>query len=411
MKNYYTIDALEITQLEDKTGAIFSGKITFAQLLDIHRLTERKESLMDPFGDSPKRNFELEENDEFQRHLNQQKLTSIRNYLKDDFEGDEKFNAIFPSSVILSIDINDNNNDNIQDSEIEKLFTPELNSCFVQKKGLISKIIIPKNNRLCLIVDGQHRFYGMKKYYDDANDKVREELEKFEFISTFLIGYDPYQVAKVFANVNFNQKPVNRSLYYDIFGSSAEEKNEIQLAHFLALHMQNNEDSPLNGMIKLLGKGFGLFSQAFFVEKILIHFKESGVWYNLYKNYTNDGELFLEIPDFLFTYFEAIEFNYSKSWPQKEIRDEVLVYSAYNYESVLCKTTGIGAYFRLIKDIYPLVKDLNKNEAKDVLNTLFSKIKPEISVKLFSKLGEYGQSGSEGLQVKLYKHLKYKYEL
>jgi len=131
----------------------------------------------------------------------------------------------------------------------------------------------------------------------------------------------------------------------------------------------------------------------------------------LYKNYTNDGELFLEIPDFLFTYFEAIEFNYSKSWPQKEIRDEVLVYSAYNYESVLCKTTGIGAYFRLIKDIYPLVKDLNKNEAKDVLNTLFSKIKPEISVKLFSKLGEYGQSGSEGLQVKLYKHLKYKYEL
>src|SRR5690606_14988011 len=115
-----------------------------------------------------------------------------------------------------------------------------------------------------LIVDGQHRLAAMLKLYEDASsDKIRigryslqqkypdltnnivqNRLTSFELNCTLLIGFDLWEQGKVFADVNFNQKPVNKSLYYDIFGSYPDpDKNDIFLAHMLALHLNNNEDS------------------------------------------------------------------------------------------------------------------------------------------------------------------------
>ena len=411
MNNFIKISALEVLQLNSKSGAVYTGRVSFRELLTIHRLTERKESLIDPFGElnNP---IKFDDDEEFQRHLNNSKLNDLNKFLNKEFE-EENQNIIFPSSVILSLDLNENNSTDLSESEIEKLYTQNLSSCFVLNKDGINTIYIPKTKRICLIVDGQHRFYGLKKFYESINDtNKKEKILNFQFVATILLGYDTFQVAEVFANVNFNQKPVNKSLYYDIFGSSVKKKNEIQLAHFTALHMQNNEESPLNGMIKLLGKGYGLFSQAFFVEKLLIHFKGKGVWTDLYDNYINNGEEFLIIPTFLNAYFKAIKTLYNDAWPKKVERDGKEVYSAYKYDYILCKTTGMGAYFRLIKDVFPLVKDFNnEDEIFDKCYSIFNKLSKEDAKELFSKSGEFGQGGSEGFQVRLYKELKYTYEL
>ena len=411
MKNFYKILALEVLQLNSKTGAVFTGRITFEELLTIHRLTERKESTIDPFGDYSQP-IKIDDDDEFQRHLNSSKLSDLSKFLLNEFE-DEKQNIIFPSSVILSLDLNEDNSDDLTEEEIDKLYDSKLSSCFVINKSDFNTIYIPKNKRICLIVDGQHRFYGLKKFYESTkNVELKNRVLNFQFISTILLGYDSFQVAEVFANVNFNQKPVNKSLYYDIFGSSAKDKNEIQLAHFLALHMQNSEDSPLNGMIKLLGKGYGLFSQAFFVEKLLIHFKENGTWNELYFNYINEGEEFLKIPTFLKAYFNAIKISYDECWPKKVLREDDYVYSAFTYNFILCKTTGMGAYFRLIRDVYPIVSTLDdETEIYKKCISIFSKLSKEKASKLFSKYGEYGQGGSEGYQIRLYKELKEIYDL
>lgn len=411
MKNFIKISALEVLQLNSKSGAVYTGRISFSELLTIHRLTERKESLVDPFGEYNNQ-INFDDDEEFQRHLNNSKLNDLNKFLNKEFE-EENQNIIFPSSVILSLDLNENNSSNLTESEIEKLYIKDLNSCFVLDNNGINTIYIPKTKRICLIVDGQHRFYGLKKFYESTNNEEKKnKILNFQFVATILLGYDAFQVAEVFANVNFNQKPVNKSLYYDIFGSSVKEKNEIQLAHFLALHLQNSEESPLNGMIKLLGKGYGLFSQAFFVEKLLIHFKEKGVWSDLYKNYLNDGEKFLIIPTFLNAYFKAIKDLYSKCWPKRVERDGKEVYSAYKYDYILCKTTGMGAYFRLIKDVFPLVNNLiSEKDIYEKCHSIFTKLSKEDAETLFSKNGEFGQGGSEGFQVRLYKELKSIYEL
>lgn len=414
MENFIKISSLEVLQLNSKSGAVYTGRITFKELLVIHRLTERKENSTDPFGDKMnvrKISADIDDN-EFQRHLNKSKLIQLAKYLNEGF-GNQNEGILYPSSVILSVDLNEDNSNELKEDEIDNKYYEGISNCFTIEKDGITSIFIPKTERICLIVDGQHRFYGLKKFYNETKDlKKKDKILGFQFIATILLGYDPYQVAEVFANVNFNQKPVNKSLYYDIFGSSAKEKNEIQLAHFLALHMQNNQESPLNDMIKLLGKGYGLFSQAFFVEKLLIHFKDDGVWTDLYQNYLLDGDRFLKIPEFLILYFSEIKKAYPECWPEKIVRENTEVYSAFSYEYILCKTTGMGAFFRLIREIFPVIDNSNtEDEKREALRNFFTKISKQDAQLLFSKNGEFGRGGSEGFQIRLYKILKKYYEL
>ena len=431
-KKFIIIDAIRIKQLQNSLMLI--GKIRFSDLLKIHRLTERKESYYDPFTDKSQR---YESDEEFQRQLSRNKLNEIKDYLKKELNYQEKGRSLgmFPTSLILSlssyeiddlkIDIKEKkmiekNELAVNDEMILNSYDEQLSNCFylqVNSSDNRYKIYIPRNKEICLIVDGQHRFYGAKLLYDSTNDiNQRNSIECFEFISTFLIGFDIYEIGQVFATVNFKQKPVNRSLYYDIFGSAPQTdrfggiQNDIKLAHDLALHLQNNERSPIKGMIKLLGKGYGLFSQAFFVEKMLLIFK-SGIWNSYTIDYLNGGKEYKTIATFLRTYLGAIKEAYPKCWPQKVERNNEIVYSSYSYSYILCKTTGLGAYFRLVRDIYPKLGNKSENETNNFLLKIFHKINERDAENLFDKNGLYGGAGSEGLQDKLYKELKRRYEI
>ncbi|NCP83303.1 MAG: hypothetical protein GW823_00090, partial [Bacteroidetes bacterium] len=186
MKNFFKIIALEVLQLNSKTGAVFTGRITFRELLTIHRLTERKESLIDPFGDSKIK--KIVDDEEFQRHLNNNKLIDLGKFLESELEDINNSKIIFPSSVIISLDLNENNTNTLNESDIDSFYEKDLNSCFVINKENISEIFIPKNERICLIVDGQHRFYGLKKFYDSIKDKdKKEKILDFQFITSILL--------------------------------------------------------------------------------------------------------------------------------------------------------------------------------------------------------------------------------
>jgi DGQHR domain-containing protein len=314
--------------------------------------------------------------------------------------------------------LNDKDEVILTEKIIQDSYKPKLDCCFylLDKDPDIYKLFIPDNSETTLIVDGQHRFVGTKQLYSSLVDEnTKKIVEDFEFIITFLVGFDIYEVGQIFATVNFNQKPVNRSLYYDIFGSAPQTdregnlQNDIRLAHDLALHLNNNETSPIKSMIKLLGKGYGMFSQAFFVEKMLRVFR-TGIWNDYLIDYVNNGEDYKIIAKFMKAYFSAILEAYPSSWPKKITKGDDLVYSSYYYEFILCKTTGLGAYFRLIKFIYPKVADKPEDYKKNIL-TIFSKLSNTEASELFSKFGPYGGSGSEGLQDKLFRHLLSKYEL
>jgi hypothetical protein len=69
----------------------------------------------------------------------------------------------------------------------------------------------------------------------------------------------------------------------------------------------------------------------------------------------------------------------------------------------------MGAMFRLIREFYPLVAELDEQSTQKKLIEILSKVSPADAASIFSKKNEvYGGAGSEGLQVKLYRTLKSK---
>lgn len=432
INKYLKLNVVEVRQLQN--GIVFTGKIKFNQLNQIFKLTERKENVKDPFDQTIIHSNT--DDKEFQRQLSSKKLNEIQTYLQEEILQIEKGKSLgmFPSSVILynrSYELDDLVLDDVEESLtdkdeviltediISKSYKNSLDCCFYiadENNSDLYKLYIPNNPNTTLIVDGQHRFFGTKLLYNRLKDeKTRKIVEDFEFIITYLVGFDIYEVGQIFATVNFNQKPVNRSLYYDIFGSAPQTdregnlQNDIRLAHDLALHLNNSETSPINSMIKLLGKGFGMFSQAFFVFNMLRVFR-TGIWNNYLIDYINDGKEYKNVAKFTKAYLQALQESYPSSWPEKVNKNGQLVYSAYYYDYVLCKTTGLGAYFRLIKNIYPIVSNEPEKFKENIL-LIFKKLTDENAKVIFSKKGAFGGSGSEGIQDKLYRHLLSIYDL
>lgn len=424
------IKGILVNQLTSKPIAI--SAIDFPVLRSMVKFTSREPQNYDPFVPIKSVGQVEKEvkNAYYQRLTNGKRVSNIYNFLLKEIANvhSSKTNALgsFPTSVIISLDLN-------QEFETEEEYLDFIKTA--DKEEYIGAFYnkIDDNNieltipdgKFALIVDGQHRLMGMIKLFNDAlnnnikigrktlieeypkltNDIVLDHIKQFEFNCTILLGFDKWEQGKVFADVNFNQKPVNKSLYYDIFGSYPDpNKNDIFLSHMLAMHLNNNNDSVIKGFIKMLGSGKGYFSQAFFVEAILSHFKPKGVWASMPMDYLNEGDDYKILPKFFKSYLKAIKNVFNPYWPKPD-QD-----SSRRYPNILCKTTGMGALIKLIDPIYRNLKTqidfktISQEKLTEKLQTELNKAKDKGSL-FFSKDGEYSGSGSLGLQNKLYKAL------
>ena len=279
-------------------------------------------------------------------------------------------------------------------------------------------------NTNVFIVDGQHRMMGMMKLYDELDRlliKTEEDeyvlhfLKKYKFNCTILLNYDLWEQGQVFVNVNFKQKPVNKSLYYEIFGSEYREeqsdwqRNKIYLAHTMAKMLNEHKDSPFYHRIKMLGTGQGYVSQAFVVEALQRLFRKDALWYfdpdetSLKETDTNyfDTELL--------SFFVVVKRLFEAYWPPKD-----------NVKgTIICKTTGFGAWVRMMglmrrdEDI-ELLDALKESAKKKEVCEMYVKhvegfLLPLQSAAevLFGKDSEFKSSSGQGSEVKLYKKMLY----
>lgn len=131
------------------------------------------------------------------------------------------------------------------------------NVCWKARKCLLGvdghqdqlyELNIPNNPRSAMVVDGQHRIGG----FEGQNDDV---LSMEVPCAIFLDLPIPLQ-AYVFATINFNQKPVNKSLNYELFAFDIDNETPTtwspdKLAVFLSRKLNASKESPLCGHIKI----------------------------------------------------------------------------------------------------------------------------------------------------------------
>ncbi|MDD5791592.1 MAG: DGQHR domain-containing protein [Erysipelotrichaceae bacterium] len=339
----------------------------------------------------------------YQRRINLTRISEIENFIVNSIL-DEKDGIIlatlFPSSMILAIN-------------------EEENSIRVEGDD-VCEISFDKN---VFIVDGQHRMLAMLRVYDkiDRNSQlsgedksyVKQYIENYKFNCTVLLNYDLWEQGQVFINVNFKQKPVNKSLYYEIFGSEYREnksdwkRNKIYLAHCLAKVLNEHPESPYYKKIKMLGTGVGYISQAFVVETLLPHFSLNGIW----SIDTNKENLmpsdYTYFATELVSFFHVIFRMFPSYWPEEGATKGTLI----------CKTTGFGALSKLMGSLrdsdddvlIALLKESNSHNelCKGYMDYVEAKLKPLLNKakSLFGKDSIFQNNSGKAAVSKYYKQM------
>lgn len=301
-------------------------------------------------------------NQGIQRALDNQRKKAITDYCNDP-------DAIFPTPIIFSIkstDVSDFTNDN----------------------GLCSFNLL--DNVKLSVVDGQHRICGI------LDSRV---MEGYELPVVFMFDITEEEEAYVFSTINFNQKMVDKSLIYDLFGVY-KTRSPQKTCHEVAKALNDNEESPFYKRLKVLGKkesSMEFLSQGTFVyhllplicprnkaDSIAIEIKKgnrpqeySDCIFNAYFMNNEDGTIYT----ILFNYFTAVKNVFFEEWN--------------NEKSILTKTAGYGGLMMALPEIFEICKK-NKVASIGFFEDIFERFK-ELLEKEDKKLTAdfFGSGASE----------------
>lgn len=165
-----------------------------------------------------------------QRVRTTKRLNEIKRYT-------ETVDASFPNSIILGANYDESGN----------LITDVNERWSIEDVGNgFYNLVIPTGKKLASIIDGQHRVFG----FQDSEAKDMSLL-----CSIFIDLPLPYH-ARIFTNININQKRVDKNLAYNLFQFDMEQGEPASwtpetLAVYFARVLAEDPTSPLKGMIKL----------------------------------------------------------------------------------------------------------------------------------------------------------------
>lgn len=165
-----------------------------------------------------------EEEGAVQRILNKKRVSSIKDFI---LQGNTFFNSFIINWV---------------DSEEKPLYSKS-------KK----KITVPIIKDSAQLIDGQHRLAG----YEEA---IKEDatLGDRKVLVSICTGLTTKDAARIFLNINSEQKPVPKSLIYDLFGEVEDDQDHaINRANDIANELNNNKESPYFNFIRFPGSPKG----------------------------------------------------------------------------------------------------------------------------------------------------------
>ncbi len=181
----------------------------------------------------------------FQRVFERKRANPIAEFLKTK-------DATLPGTIVLAANYSENGefiSDDDESFQSEKCWRARRSSYTATgHDDHLYELNIPSNPKSAMVVDGQHRIGGFKGQGDGV-------LSMEVPCAIFLDLPIPLQ-AYVFAIINFNQKPVRKSLTYDLFAFDIDNEVPVtwspdKLAVFLSRKLNADEASPLRGHIKI----------------------------------------------------------------------------------------------------------------------------------------------------------------
>lgn len=171
-----------------------------------------------------------------QRQIDLKRVRAIGRYI-------ETRDAVFPGTIILAA--NTKRQTGLMDSDDKLCWRIETNS---SGDTSLCTVVVPSEEKIVAIVDGQHRLRGFEEVGNDLRDMALP--------CAIFMGLPTPQQAALFATINYNQKPVNKSITYELFGCSIDDEAQEywppeKLAVFFARRLAADEVSPFHNHIKV----------------------------------------------------------------------------------------------------------------------------------------------------------------
>lgn len=315
-----------------------------------------------------------------QRRLDEKnRVKSITDYINGN-------DTAFPNSIILAANYNEDGLIEEDENIRWKILNTEIEG------GQLYFIEVPTKLKLAAIVDGQHRVNGFK----NATDERKEELELL--VAVYFDLPNPYQ-AYLFATINYNQKPVDKSLALEQFGYLTQLAPPMAwspelLAVYLSKRFNIEERSPFFNHIKIAPQNDEflltlesknvdwIISTATIVDGILKlittnpkkdsdelrkmddHIKKRGL---IIRNDSSPLRSFYILGNDLFIYQTV--YNFFKAC-------EELIFDPFNgKKTYIKKTIGIQVLFTLLKEILNRNLDEDKNISIEYFKDFIDKFK------------------------------------
>jgi len=208
--------------------------------------------------------------------------------------------------------------------------------------------------KVAFVIDGQHRL--------KAFDYTHKDMP---LVVTAFINLTLAEVAEIFVNINYHQKPVNKSVVFDVLGISEDIFPQYFKLHKIVekLHLDDIE-SPFYGKIKMLGIGKGFISQASLVTAI----EKSGIEETIKKLQLSGEESDQEdvLYDVIWNFFKAVQEEFKDQWERKD--------------SFLAKPVTIRALFLLMKDALKKIISEDKVFSVEEIRKYLRRINKELSL-------------------------------
>jgi DGQHR domain-containing protein len=142
-------------------------------------------------------------------------------------------------------------------------------------------ITLPLVPAAAQVLDGQHRLTGLAEAIEQNADVGESDL-----LATLCLDLTTQEAARIFLNINTEQRPVPKSLVFDLFGEvENDEDHAINRATDLARSLNEDPESPLYRLIKFPGapRGQGNIELSTFVSAFKDHLKPKVGTFHTYK--------------------------------------------------------------------------------------------------------------------------------
>ena len=163
-------------------------------------------------------------------------------------------------------------------------------------------IQIPEEPGILRCLDGQHRLLAL-------SSQAEKNME-IDVPAVLFDSLDPRQTVELFVTINAKHTRLNPSHLISLSGRRLYADPHQALAHDIIRQLNEEEDSPLQGDIKILGVGKGRVSQASLADEMVDLFgaiqKIGGT--NRFKEFEQNGKRFF------MNYFKGIQATFPKAW-------------------------------------------------------------------------------------------------